>query len=222
MNTAEKDKQVKSRKRVSDHGEVFTNIREVNAMLDLVKDQTERIDATFLEPACGTGNFLIEILRRKLNVINDKYSKSRDEYDANLIKATTSIYGVELLPDNTQECRDRLYKEIHNQYPKTFNRDDAFHQLMRSVKYILDTNIICGDALNYTTESGEPIVFTEWKFINDTDVKRRCFDYQVVLDKTKQLSLFGDDGEQAHIPQHGREYPPTHYLKLADHDTEQT
>lgn len=211
-------KQVKSRQRVADHGEVFTNIREVNAMLDLVKEQTERIEATFLEPACGTGNFLIEILRRKLTVINNKYAKSREEFDANLIKAITSIYGVELLPDNAQECRERLFNEILEQYPRKFERNEAFHQLMRSVKYVLETNIICGNALNYTTENGEPILFTEWKFINDSDVKRRCFDYQVVLDKTKQLSLFGDDGEKAHIPQHGKEYPPTHYLKLGEND----
>ena len=103
-----KDQQVKSKKRVADHGEVFTNQREVNAMLDLVKDQTERIEATFLEPACGDGNFLIEILRRKLNVLKSKYSKSRLEYNANLIKAVCSIYGVELLEIGRASCRERV------------------------------------------------------------------------------------------------------------------
>lgn len=220
MNTAENPKQVKSRKRVADHGEVFTNEREVKAMLDLVNDQCERIDATFLEPACGSGNFLIEILRRKLGVLQDKYAKSQTEYDANLIKATSSLYGVELLQDNTVECRERLFNEIQKTYPKKFNSSDSFHQLMDSVKFILHKNIICGDALNYTTQAGEPIVFTEWKFVNDTDVKQRCFDYQVVLEKGKQISLFGDDGEIASIPQHGKEFPPIHYLKLGENDTE--
>lgn len=206
-------KQVKSKTRVADHGEVFTNPREVNAMLDLVKDQTERIEATFLEPACGTGNFLIEILRRKLKVLLSKYGKSKLEYDANLIKAVSSIYGVELLEDNVLECRTRLFTEVKDSYPKKFIEED-YSALLDSVQFILDTNIICGDALNYTTSEGKPIMFVEWKFINDTDVKRRYFDYQVVLDKSKQLSLFGDDGKPAHIAEHGKEHPPIHYLKL--------
>lgn len=220
MNTAEKNPQVKSRKRVANHGEVFTNEREVKAMLDLVKDQCERIEATFLEPACGSGNFLIEILRRKLTVLRNKYSKSQMEYDANLIKAVCSIYGVELLPDNAEECRKRLFSEVFDTYLKVFKKDETFPKLMRSVKHILHKNIICGDALNYTLQNGEPIVFTEWKFINDTEVKQRCFDYQVVLEKSKQLSFFGDDGEIASIPQHGLEFPPIHYLKIGENDKE--
>lgn len=219
MTTAKHQGQIKSKKRVADHGEVFTNEREVNAMLDLVKDQCERIDATFLEPACGSGNFLIAILQRKLAVLKDKYAGSRSEYDANLVKVVGNLYGVELLPDNTQECRQRLFTEIQNSYPKKFAQDDIFQQLMRSVRYVLSKNIICGDALSYTTNNGEAIVFTEWKFINDTDVKQRCFDYQVVLDGAKQLSLFDDSGGLAHIPQHGLEFPPIHYLKLGDEDT---
>lgn len=213
-----KDQQVKSKKRVADHGEVFTNEREVNAMLDLVKDQTERIESTFLEPACGDGNFLIEILRRKLNILKSKYSKSRFEYNANLIKAVCSIYGVELLEDNTKQCRERLYKEIQNTYLTLFENDDTTKQLLGSVRFVLNKNIICGNALNYTKNDGEPIVFTEWKFINDTDVKQRCFDYEVVLDKGKQTSLFADDDSIANIPEHGKEYPPIHYLKLGDNE----
>lgn len=218
MKTTGEPQQVKSRKRVADHGEVFTSEREVKAMLDLVKDQTERIESTFLEPACGSGNFLVEILRRKLNVLQNKYAQSRAEYDVHIIKAVCSIYGVELLPDNAEECRERLFIEIQNSYP--FDNDDIFNQLIKSVKYILHKNIICGDALNYTATDGEPVVFTEWKFINDTDVKQRCFDYQVVLEKSKQIRLFGDDGEMAHIPKHGLEFPPMHYLKLGDNDAE--
>lgn len=218
MKTAGEPQQVKSRKRVTDHGEVFTSEREVKAMLDLVFDQTERVESTFLEPACGSGNFLVEILRRKLNILQNKYAKSRTEYDVNLIKAVCSIYGVELLPDNAEECRERLITEIQNSY--RFDSDEILHQLIKSVKYILHKNIICGDALNYTTTNGEPIIFAEWKFINDTEVKQRCFDYQVVLDKGKQISLFGDDGKMAHIPKHGLEFPPTHYLKLGEDDAE--
>lgn len=185
-------------------------------MLDLVKDQTQRIEATFLEPACGDGNFLIEILRRKLDVIKSKYLKSRNDYNANLIKAVSSIYGVELLSDNTKQCKERLFNEIHKTYFSLFENDDTTKQLLKSVQFILDKNIICGNTLDYTTNEGEPIVFSEWKFINDTDVKQRCFDYEVVLDKGKQTSLFANDDSIASIPEHGKEYPPIHYLKLGD------
>ena len=77
-------KQVKSKKRVTDHGEVFTAASEVNAMLDLVKHETERIDSRFLEPACGNGNFLIEILKRKLHIVEGRYSKSQLDYETEL------------------------------------------------------------------------------------------------------------------------------------------
>ena len=108
------DTQVRSKKRVTDHGEVFTNDREVNAMLDLVKHETERIDARFLEPACGNGNFLAEVLRRKLNVVEQRYSKSQIEWERYAVIAVSSIYGVDILEDNTQECRERLFNDESN------------------------------------------------------------------------------------------------------------
>ena len=104
------DIQVKSKKRVADYGEVFTNPREVNAMLDLVKQETERIESRFLEPACGTGNFLAEILRRKLAVAKRRYKRSPSDYERMSFIAVTSIYGIELLRDNVDECRERLLK----------------------------------------------------------------------------------------------------------------
>lgn len=100
--------QTKSKNRVADFGEVFTNEREVNAMLDLVKHETERIDSRFLEPACGDGNFLAEVLRRKLAVVRSRYGKNPDDYERYSVIAVSSIYGVELLEDNTKECRKRL------------------------------------------------------------------------------------------------------------------
>jgi type I restriction-modification system DNA methylase subunit len=104
------EKQLKSRKRVADHGEVFTSEREVNAMLDLVKQETERIESRFLEPACGNGNFLAEILKRKLEVVDNRYSKSQLEWERYAVLAVSSIYGVDILEDNAIECRERLFK----------------------------------------------------------------------------------------------------------------
>ena len=104
------EKQVKSKQRVADHGEVFTNEREVKAMCDLVKQETERIDSRFLEPACGEGAFLTEILRRKLAVVKNKYGKSPFDYERYAVLAITSIYGVDILEDNTEICRQKLFE----------------------------------------------------------------------------------------------------------------
>jgi len=120
--------QVKSKKRVADHGEVFTSEREVNAMLDLVKQETERIDSRFLEPACGTGNFLVEILNRKLKIVKDRYKKSQIEFERNAIIAISSIYGVDILQDNAIECRDRLFEifdVIYTRLYKTECKEDC-------------------------------------------------------------------------------------------------
>lgn len=204
--------QVKSRKRVADHGEVFTNEREVNAMLDLVKDQTERIDATFLEPACGSGNFLIEILHRKLQVLLSKYKNSRTEFDKNLIVAVYSIYGVELLEDNAEECRERLYNKIEADYPKKFKDHEDYPHLMKSVRYILHTNIICGNALDYTTKDGDPIIFTHWSIQLDGKVIQNFFDYREISNvKQGMQSLFAEQ-------QNPNPPKPKHYLKLYRND----
>lgn len=151
------NKQVKSKKRVADHGEVFTNEREVKAMVDLVWKNLENgthdkiITATFLEPSCGSGNFLIEILERKLTLLK-AVKKNKLDYDFYLVLTAGSLYGVELLADNTEECRKRLFTKFQKSYPKKFmkNQED-YDRLMQSIKFVISQNIICGDALSYTT-----------------------------------------------------------------------
>ena len=118
------DKQIKSKQRVADHGEVFTNEREVNAMLDLVKQETERIESRFLEPACGEGAFLKEILRRKLEVVKNRYKKSPYDYERYAILALTSIYGVDIMEDNAEICRQNLF-EIWNREYTQYAKDQA-------------------------------------------------------------------------------------------------
>ncbi len=205
--------QVKSKKRVADHGEVFTNPREVNAMLDLVKDQCERIDATFLEPACGDGNFLIEILNRKLGLL-DKYKRDAQAYSRWLTVAVSCLYGVELLEDNAQACRERLYRQVENTYPSRLKASPEYGEVMKTIRFILQKNIVCGDALDYTAANKQPIVFYEWQFINSTEVKIRCFDFEVVAEQSKQMSLFSDADEPVGIPSHNQEFKPINYLKL--------
>ena len=159
--------QVKTKKRVADHGEVFTSEREVNAMLDLVKQETERIDSRFLEPACGDGNFLIEVLRRKLETVSRKYSKSQREWERYAVIAVSSIYGVDILEDNSVHCRQRLFEAFNGIYENHFG-DECKEECRRSIKYVLSRNILWGDALDFTNPyTKEPIVFSEWSAVNE-------------------------------------------------------
>jgi hypothetical protein len=210
-----KDKLVKSKKRVADHGEVFTNEREVNAMLDLVKHETERIDSRFLEPACGNGNFLAEILRRKLNVVNQRYAKNQTEWEKNALIAVSSVYGVELLEDNAEECRERLFKIFTKSYFYNFGTNGIMDYL-NSIKFIISRNILIGDALNFINPKSEkPIVFSEWSFAIDNRVKRRDFIFKFLVEQSHQFSLdFNDEGKPGAIDEPVQDFPLVHYLKL--------
>ena len=129
MNKSETPKkQTKSRQRVRDHGEVFTNEREVKAMCDLVKDETERIDSRFLEPACGDGNFLAEILTRKLEIVKRKYKKSALDYEKNAVLAASSIYGVDILIDNVIACRERMFKIWDKEYKAVCKKNATIYR----------------------------------------------------------------------------------------------
>ncbi len=143
-------RQVVSKERVADHGEVYTAPREVNAMLDLVKTETERIDSRFLEPACGNGNFLAEILRRKLGIVEKRYAKSQLEYERYAVLAVTSIYGIDILQDNVQACRQRLLGIFDENYRRLF-KDQTKDGCRHAVRFILERNIIWGDALTLKT-----------------------------------------------------------------------
>lgn len=214
-----KDKQVKSKKRVTDHGEVFTNQREVNAMLDLVKHETERIDSRFLEPACGNGNFLAEVLRRKLAVVNSRYSKSQIEWERYAVIAVSSIYGVDILEDNAQECRERLFNIFNERYTAIF-KNKCKDECRRSVKFLLNRNILWGDALDFTNpETKQPIVFSEWSAVNGSMLKRRDYMFKFLVEKTHQFSMFNDEGNAAAIDEPVKDFPLIHFLKLGEDDT---
>jgi hypothetical protein len=208
--------QTKSKKRIADHGEVFTSEREVNAMLDLVKQETERIDSRFLEPACGDGNFLVEILNRKLAVVQSRYKKSQLEYERNAVLAVSSIYGVDILEDNAVECRKRLFNIFNEQYTKLY-KTDCKEECRTSVKFILNRNILWGDALDFTNpDTKEPIVFSEWSAINGSMLKRRDYVFKFLVEQTHQFSMFNDEGNPAAIDEPVKDYPITHFLKVAE------
>ena len=212
--------QIKSKQRVTDHGEVFTNEREVNAMLDLVKQETERIDSRFLEPACGEGAFLTEILRRKLSVVKSRYAKNAFDYERYSGQAVMSIYGVDILEDNAAICRNNLF-EIWDKEYTAICKVQANDECREVVKFILQTNIICGDALTMKQNNGTPITFAEWSFVCPAMVKRRDYQLDVLLSGNEQeYDIFNwhyDNEIKAFIPNPVCEYPLMDYRRLADH-----
>ena len=199
--------QVKSKQRVADHGEVFTAEREVKAMCVLVKQETERIDSRFLEPACGDGNFLSEILSRKLAVVKRKYKKSPADYEKNAILALSSIYGVDILEDNVKACQDRLLALWDKEY-RAVCKKECSEDTRMSARFILSRNIVCGNALTLmcVDENGkdtdEPIVFSEWAFITGSQMQRKDYTFDELLNgddasrkkraKKEQITLFNE------------------------------
>ena len=250
------EKQVISKKRVTDHGEVMTARREVDAMLDLVKQETERIESRFLEPACGTGNFLIVILERKLAVIERKLAQlekrlknaerrpgwKAPSYEPDALLALSSIYGIDILRDSIDAAKSRLLGYFVESYRRIVGKEIP-PAVAAAAKFILDRNILLGDAINPQDRVSIPgvpgldqIVFTEWSRIGN-DFKRREFRFDA-------LSLDGAEAEGAPAPEPDdlfaeaapathrvlktdagkeimkpipvREHPLTHYTKIAE------
>lgn len=167
---------VKSKQRVADHGEVFTPNWMVEDMLNLVKDESERIDSRFLEPACGSGNFLKPVLKRKLATVHSRYGKSDFERHHYALFSLMCIYGIELLEDNVEECRESLLA-IYAEYLRV-DIDDVW---ARAATVVLNANILQGDALTLTTTEGEPIEFPEWSYLGGGKFQRRNFIYDHLL-----------------------------------------
>ncbi|MCF8177305.1 MAG: SAM-dependent methyltransferase [Sulfuritalea sp.] len=203
---------VKSKQRVADHGEVFTPAWMVEAMLDLVKDESHRIDSRFLEPACGSGNFLVQVLRRKLAAVEMKFGKSEFEKRHYALLGLMCIYGIELLPDNIVECRANLL-EIFTEY-LNLNESDDFY---RAASSVLEKNLVHGDALTMRARDGQPITFAEWGYLGKGKFQRRDFRFDVLTGS----SAFSAEGSLfAHLGKHEiftptKTYPPMAVKDLA-------
>ena len=204
---------VKSKRRVADHGEVFTPDWMVEAMLDLVKGETERIDSRFLEPACGSGNFLVKVLRRKLAAVELKYGRSEFEKRHYALLAVMCIYGIELLADNIAECRANML-EILAEYLAL----DASQDLYRAASHVLSQNLVHGDALMMRTRNGKPITFAEWGYLGKGRFQRRDFRFDILSRASsfgQDDSLFGRTGRhEIFVPV--RAYPPMRVQDLAE------
>lgn len=203
---------IKSKQRVADHGEVFTPPWLVEAMLDLVKGETERIDSRFLEPACGSGNFLVAVLRRKLAAVELKYGQSDFEKRHYGLLALMCLYGIELLADNINECRANLL-EI---FADDLDLDEA-DDLCRAAAYVLEQNLIHGDALKMRTHAGAPIIFAEWGYLGRGKFGRRDFRLDVLTQSaawSQEGTLFADLGKHE-IFKPVKTYPPLTVRALA-------
>lgn len=217
------EEQIKSKERVAEHGEVFTNTREVNAMLDMVQSESERIDSRFLEPACGTGNFLAEVLRRKLVTVKRQYGKFSADYEKYSVLAVSSIYGVDIQQDNVDECRKRMYDIWNKEYTKNC-KDICADDCREAVRYILSHNILCGDALTMLQSNGEPITFAQWDLVMGSMLKRRDYQLDQLLQGHEEQMSFDMciDGRQweydaeidAMVPAPVKEYPNTDYREV--------
>jgi len=212
---------IKSKKRVADHGEVFTSEREVNAMLDLVNNETERIDSRFLEPACGTGNFLVPILLRKLEIVKKRYSKSQLEFERHAAIAVSSVYGVDILEDNVIHCRERLLSIFSDMYKKLY-KNKCKKNCLEAVSFILCKNILHGDALSLKTVGTEshPIVFSEWTLVTGSQIKRRDFSFADILaNESAKVGLFvdsnlNDPNKPIFISTPVKEFPLCNFLEI--------
>ena len=210
-----KEQQIKDKSRVSNFGEVLTSKREVLDMLNLVNTETTRLDSRFLEPACGDGNFLTEVLNFKLNVLEKNYSKNQYEFEKFSIQIFSSIYGIDILEDNIILARERLFNQYFDLYSKKF-KSGINQKLLNCIKYILELNLVHADALTLkTTKNDKFIIFSEWSLVNDK-IKRRDFEYKNLIDYApfEKGTLFSDLGDEVIIPTPIKEYPLTHFLDI--------
>ena len=209
------EKIIKSKQRIVDFGEVNTNSNVVSKMVDLVNIEFEKLDSKFLEPACGDGNFLCEVLNRKMDSVKLKHFKQQIDYEKFSIQACSSIYGIELLDDNVLSARLRLNEIFNSHYSKNF--DELNESVIKSVKKIFELNIVQGDALSFKCgeKLDKPIVLPEWSLIENS-IKRRDFAYKDFISYAPidGPNLFSDLGEKAFLPEPIKDWPLTKYYKI--------
>lgn len=199
---------VKSRKRVADHGEVFTSTWMVKDMLNLVRDESERIDSRFLEPACGSGNFLKPVLARKLETVTSRYGKSDFEKRHYALFALMSIYGIELLGDNVAECRENLL-QVFIDFLQV-EREDVW---ARAAMYVLNANVIQGDALSLTRTDGLHIEFPDWGYLGSGKFQRRDFRFDALTQRSSIKGTLFELFEEHQLFVPTETYPP---MKVED------
>jgi hypothetical protein len=211
MSIKNKDQQIVSKERVASFAEVYTAQNEVNAMLDLVDHEINKLESRFFEPACGDGNFLIEVLDRKLKVLSSKYKKNQFEFEKNSIVVNGSLYGIDVLSDNVVNTRKRLKKKFFQMYEYIF-KNTMNQNFVKSINFIIDKNIIHGDALTLKKVNLDvPVIFSEWTIVN-SKLKRRDFTLSELMSYTfEKGTLFSDEGKNVNLASPLKEYSFTDY-----------
>ncbi len=204
--------------KIDEFGEVFTSKREVNDMVDMINNETNRLESTFLEPACGDGNFLSEVLNRKLKLIESYKSSLKIDFQANIFKAASSLYGIDIQKENVEKCRIRLFEKIIKFFEKEYTKNTKFEEV---IKLVLEKNILLGDALTLRNpEDNTPIVFSQWSFLSEYQVKRLDYSFKSILNTSEihSLPLFSDFGEQVFIPEPISQLDIVHFLKIKEYE----
>lgn len=198
-------------------------------MLDLVAHECERTDSRFLEPACGEGAFLVEVLRRRLALV-DRRHKPRTQWEPNALLGLACLYGIELLFDNVNDCRKRLYEHFSEHYSARYGKQ-CKPEVLAAARVIVRCNIVQGDALKMTTvgdkvHRARPLVFTEWSLLPGGKFKRRRYEYHDLTQPPPEASsglfvpanarIVDEDGKPVYIPCKVADWPAVHYLKLGE------
>lgn len=164
------EKIIKSKKRIQNHGEVFTPKRIVKKIFDMpnIREACKNLTSTFLEPAAGEGVFLVEVLNRKMKMVEKNYSNDLTRYENYSLLALSTLYGVELLEDNAQKCAMNMYQVYFEAYQKQAlgHGGKMKNKVLDSAKMIISNNIAQGNFLTKSSANGKPIVFSEWKPVN--------------------------------------------------------
>lgn len=208
--TSATERLVRSKQRVVDHGEVFTPAWMVDDMLNLVKAESERVDSRVLEPACGSGNFLVPVLRRKLTTVRNRFASSEFELRHHALLALMCIYGIELLADNTEECRANLLEEF-----SVFLKLAPHDVWARAAERVLAANVVQGDALDMTVPGSEPIVFPEWAYLGKGRYQRRDFRYDNLTQRASFQGTLWEHLEEHEVFTPTKEYPPMSVEEIA-------
>lgn len=192
-----KEKNIKSKNRVQNHGEVFTPKRIVKKILDMprLRELSSDITSTFLEPAVGEGIFLVEVLSRKLKNAEKIAQGDMVVFENYALLSLSTVYGVELLEDNAQKCVMNLYHCFYNYYLKMQKESNTKikKKVLDSAKLIISNNIVQGNFLTKKTSEGRSIVFSEWKPLNlnrctkALKVQRTEYTLESILEGTNEV-----------------------------------
>lgn len=209
-------KSIKKNINISKYGEVFTDKREINSMVDLVSDELKRPDSRFLEPACGDGAFLVKILEKKMDYICERYKKNSFELQNMFLLALSSVYGIEIQENNVSKCRKNIYNLFKKKSEKiiTNNNDNYFENAM----FIIEKNIVCGDALTMKDSNNNDIILSQWSMVKIGFFKRVEYKFRTLFNYKEKIEDLDFINDNSLIPQPIFEHKICNFLRIKEDD----